>query len=323
MSRSLSNRLGVLAKRFAEPDFYKDQIKYRMFRQSWNVGVTVYPVHIVAGLEGMQKQNEALHEVMWMEEETSHFKADPFIVKSNKASDEYILYYENFSWSKSIGKIDRVIYNGKGFSRPVLSLDSTFHLSYPFAIDHLGIKGYVPEHSKSGDVSLYLTDGAGEIVEKRSLMKRLPLIDCTFFEHDGLLWLFATKPGAAENSDLFVFYAEGLDKPWREHELNPVKSDASNARPAGKPFTFHNQLFRPAQNCTSHYGQNIVVNQITKLTTSEFEEKPVSEIRPLEGGRYSYGLHTISHCDQYSVIDGARLTGKIHPLLDGIVKFIV
>ncbi len=322
MTGSHLNKLRVLADRILEPAFYKDQIKYRMFQQSWNVGVTAYPVHIVAGLEGLQKQNEALDKVMWMEEEASNFKADPFIVSLNKASDEYLVYYENYCWSKSIGRIDRVTFDGSSFSKPAVSLDSQFHLSYPFVVDHLGTKGYVPEHSESGDTSLYVTDNMGEILEKRSLLKRLPLIDCTFVEHDGLLWLFATKPGVNENSDLFVFYSEGLDKPWRMHERNPVKSDVSNARPAGRPFMFHNQLFRPAQNCASYYGQNVVINQVTKLTTSEFAEEPISVIRPPVGSRYGYGLHTISHCDQYSVIDGARLTSKIHPSLDGFAKLI-
>jgi hypothetical protein len=107
------------------------------------------------------------------------------------------------------------------------------------------------------------------------------------------------------------------------HPQNPVKRDIGNARPAGQLIAHAGALFRPAQDCRTHYGSGIIVNEIKTLTEDQFEETPVSEIRPAAGSRYGYGLHTISSAGEYTVIDGARIESSIHPALDRLGRYFL
>jgi hypothetical protein len=72
----------------------------------------------------------------------------------------------------------------------------------------------------------------------------------------------------------------------------------------------------------THYGSGIIVYEITRLTKEEFEETPVSELRPSQSSLYNYGLHTISSAEGYTVIDGARMESKIHPRFDSLGRHV-
>ena len=204
-----------------------------------------------------------------------------------------------------------------------VSLESPFHLSYPYSLQYSGNLVMVPEHSESEDLSLYRVDQNGVASEKESIGPNMRLLDSTIVRFNDKYWLFATHPGADENTNLYIYYSNDLEAPWSMHAQNPVKRDISNARPAGQ-FIFHDgKMFRPAQDCRKHYGSGIIVNEVKTLNENAFEELPVSEIRPEVGSRYEYGLHTISSAGDYTVVDGARLQSLIHPSLDGLGKHLL
>lgn len=294
----------------------RNKLKYLFFRQKWNVGVIAHPIHIVAGLKGASLQSKALKDTVWMMEQEGGFKADPFITRLDQVDGDFMIYYEQLEWKKNKGRIDLAYYDGKVFHDKGISLDSPFHLSYPFVVNFEGVWGYVPEHAQSKDTSFYSLDETGTILKKSIIKRNMDSIDNTFMVFGDKLWWFATKAGPNENSDLYIYYSDGFDKPWHAHKKNPVKSDVANARPAGQPFQYGSDYFRPAQNCSSYYGESVVINRIVKLSEHEFEEVAVSEIRPVNGSRYDYGLHTISHCSGFCAIDGGRLESSLHPLLD-------
>lgn len=133
-----------------------------------------------------------------------------------------------------------------------------------------------------------------------------PLIDTTFVGWNGKIWAFATRDTATCNTDLFVFYADTLAGPWQAHPLNPVKTDVRSARPAGTPFVVDGRLYRPAQDCSTHYGSAVSINEVTTLSETDFEERVVSRVEPSAEGGYRYGLHTISQVGDVTLIDGAR-----------------
>src|SRR5213596_456309 len=54
--------------------------------------------------------------------------------------------------------------------------------------------------------------------------------------------------------------------PWRPHPGNPVKVDVRSSRPAGGPFLFGGNLYRPAQDCSRTYGGGITINRVTHLS---------------------------------------------------------
>ena len=108
--------------------------------------------------------------------------------------------------------------------------------------------------------------------------------------------------GTLNYDELHVFSAAAPDGPWRPHPRNPVKSDARCARPAGRLFWWNGSLYRPSQDCSGQYGSAIVINKVTRLTPTEFAERPVSRIE----AKWAPGLlgtHTLNSAPGISVVD--------------------
>ncbi len=70
-------------------------------------------------------------------------------------------------------------------------------------------------------------------------------------------------------------------------------------------FVIDNTLYRPAQNNSRTYGGSITIFRIINLSESEFEEIVVRTIEPFDK-KYKEGLHTISFCENFMVIDGKK-----------------
>ncbi|MBK6719042.1 MAG: hypothetical protein IPG62_04030 [Sphingomonadales bacterium] len=292
------------------------KLQYSIYRQKWNIAATPYSVSVVAGLEGRRKQQKALDDLRWMDERRDFFAADPFIIRKPGTASEYLIFYEHLSWRTNRGRIDCVDFKDGQFGAVRVCLESPYHLSYPHVLLDEGQIAILPEHSASKDLSIYRVNERGVADKKTTIGRHLDLVDSTLLFHGDRHWLFCTHAGAADKSELHIYHAETVFGPWRPHERNPVKTDLFDARPAGAFIRHGGELFRPAQDCRSHYGAGVVVNRVTRLTESEFVEEQVSEVRPKPGSRYDYGLHTISSAGEYTAIDGARIESSIHPRLD-------
>ena len=299
------------------------KLQYSAFRQRWNIAATPYPASMVAGLEGPAHQAIALQNLRWMEEDREAFAADPFIVKNQNEINSYRIFYEAFPWKETRGRIDYVNFRAGMFDSPKTSLSSPHHLSYPYIMPYEGDIAIMPEHSSAGDVSAYRLREDGVAGKEWSLGLGVRLIDSSITFQNGRYWLFATKPGENENSDLYIYHSSSLSGGWKAHSRNPVKTDCSNSRPAGQFIFFGRKLYRPAQDCMSHYGSSIKINEITTLTADKFGERVVSEIHPLAKSTYNYGLHTISYAGNLTAIDGARIESSIHPIFDPLGRRIL
>jgi hypothetical protein len=300
------------------PEVLKRKLRYRFFRQKWNVAAVPHPIAVVAGLEGAAAQRRALDAAVWMAEDPSGFRADPFAAPRPGREGEYLIFYEEFPWASGTGRIDACVWNGRRFGATDVSLSAPHHLSYPYVFEEGGRYGYIPEQGEAGHVSLYDFSADGAASLRETLISGRRLLDSTLIRRGGKYWIFATHPGPRENADLHVYVADRLEGPWREHGANPVKADPGNARPAGRPFEYRGELFRPAQNCARYYGESVVINRIVELSDECFSEEPVAEVRPVAGSPYQGGLHTISHQGDFTVIDGARFESKVHPALDAL-----
>lgn len=241
---------------------------------------------------------------------------------------ELIQIFYNFKKSKIIEK-GRISYaeikdkNGKIVAsklKPVF--EKKFHLSYPFLIKHQGEVYMIPEMAESNEIALYKAESFPNNWKKeRVLVKNFAGVDSTIFFHENKYWLFCTKGRDAlqcvHNSELHIFYSDDLLKgKWKRHKKNPVKTDLGSARPAGNIFEEKGKLYRPAQNCEGTYGKEIVLNEIVKLTPSEFKEREARSIKPNKNWRYNKGLHTLSFSENYIVIDAKRFAG-----LKRIIKY--
>lgn len=285
--------------------FVRLQITYRLHRQQWNCAIIHEPIEVVAGLRGAERQRAALESATWMAPPKGQFYADPF---GTQLSDRKTLrlFFELFDWKLRRGEIATALYDGANFgpSKSVLALST--HLSYPYVLDRNGNTFIVPENAEAQEVSAFRLNHDGSVIRDSVIFPHSDLIDATFVQWAGKMWAFATKDAGVENTHLYLFYADISEALWREHPLNPVKTDIRSARPAGTPFVHNGTLYRPGQDCASHYGAAVTVNEVITLSETEYVEVEVSRVEPLSSGAYTYGLHTLSQVGKYTLIDGSR-----------------
>jgi hypothetical protein len=265
------------------------------------------PIHVVAGLEGADKQRIAIAKASWMKGRPRRFAADPFGYESPDKSHLRILF-EDFDWQANKGLIAYTDFSQSGFGPPTTLLEAKTHLSYPSVIQEGSQHFFIPEHSEARDVSAFAIDMTGKCLSKKTIFSHVEFVDTTFFHWKGRYWCFALKDAAVRNTELHVFYggSQLLGSEWRAHPLNPVVVDVRSARPAGTLFTQGGKLYRPSQDCSTHYGSAVTLNEVTTLSEEDYLEQAVARLEPLDGSSYPDGLHTLSAVGDLTLIDGAK-----------------
>ena len=207
------------------------------------------------------------------------YLADPFALRS---AEGVAILCERFDHRTLRGEICAVESpDGCNFGppRPVLALPA--HLSYPFLFEHEGALYCIPELGHSGGIQLFeVAPATGVLHFVATLIAGVAGIDPTVLRHGNLLWLFCTTRGNTEAA-LHIWWSSTLAGPWQPHRRNPVKFDVRSTRPAGNPFEYQGQIFRPSQDCSETYGGAIRINRIVQLTADEFEEEVVTSFGPM------------------------------------------
>lgn len=267
----------------------------------WNVGVAEQSLERV-----VQKASIDESSVTWCKAHTpGNFIADPF---SYVLDGTPCVLVEDYVDGK--GRICRL---SEALAPEQLGLSAElefpYHMSYPCIFSEDGQTYCVPETYQDGKVSLYQRSGQ-QWTRVRTLLEGKPVVDPTLFKHEGRYWLLFTlqNDGAWGNQRLYAYYADALDSEWRPHLLNPVKCDIGSARPAGSPFVVAGALYRPSQDCSRTYGGAVVINQIERLSPSEYVETEVARIEPLQKGPYPDGLHTINAMGGSVVFDSKKFS---------------
>ena len=271
----------------------------------WNVGLIDRPA-----LDVVDSNHSS--EVKWFQSlGNKRFIADPFYVATDK--QQWILV-EDFDYKTGKGHVSQFEFPDgfTGDGELSTAIDADDHLSYPSIIQDNGRVYCVPENLSSGELRLFklnqqqTEDWKWEF--EQNIFDTMPMTDPTFFFVDNRWWIFCLDgDNNHTESDLLIFHAEKIAGPWIPHELNPVKSDVRNSRPAGAMFRLNGKIFRPAQDSSECYGSALALNEVTKLSPTEFEEKQVGTIRPNKGGKYPIGLHTLVTIGDKTVIDGKRI----------------
>ena len=234
------------------------------------------------------------------------FYADPFVVAS---ADGPRIYVEDCPDGSHRGRISSLVEDAHG--RWVLervALDDLEHRAYPHALNtELGLV-VTPDSGRSGGVDFFLDLGHGAPFKRiGQCLAGIPASDPTLLWHDGRYWLFATVTwhGMSPWDELHLFSAATLDGSWQPHPRNPVVADVRRARPAGRIFRHGDQLIRPGQDCSVAYGRRIVLNAISTMTPTEFEERQVGFIQP-DQMRGVQRTHTYTFDGSIEVLDAYR-----------------
>jgi hypothetical protein len=266
--------------------------------QDWNVGVIAQPIS-----DFLKPNNNP--KIMWLPAPgKGKYFADPFgLIRDNRI----FILCEEFDYSSRKGRI--VCFEegeDHAFGASRVAMELPIHLSYPYLLEWDGETYCIPETSQAREVSLYRAQEFPYRWEKAAtLIANFPGLDASIFEFDGRWWLTCTNLEDGQWEKLFIWHADNLIGPWQPHSANPVKISRRSSRPAGTPFMHEGTLYRPAQDCSNSYGQNVVINRIKRLTTEGFEEEEVACVKPFQAP-YLEGLHTLSSIDRMTLIDGKR-----------------
>ena len=228
------------------------------------------------------------------------FWADPFPVKFE---DKYFVFFEEYLYKDDKAHISVMELTKSGATEPVPVLKRDYHLSYPFMLQWQGRHYMIPETGGNRTVEVYKCESfPGDWKLETVLLEGVPARDATLFEVDGLWWMFVAIADTDSSDELHLYYSSSPLGPWKPHKQNPVKSDVRNSRPAGRPFYWNGDLYRPAQDSSQRYGYAMTINRIQRLTPDEFVEQEVSKILP-QWRRDLRGTHTLNMCEDLTIID--------------------
>lgn len=269
-----------------------------MRQEDWNVGYCMTsPQNFID-----YKDNGSL-DIKWFKKKKKHeYFADPFVIKTEK--DTYI-FFEWYSYKEGKGDI-AVALLSENFKTQHRISDFPEHRSYPYIFEHEGVIYCMPEAYQTGKLTLYrFNEDELKLEEDCILIEGQNIVDATLYNYDNKWYLFVT-PQEHSHSHLMIYHADDLRGPYKEVGNNPVKIDCHNSRPAGKIFRYNGITVRPAQNSTEHYGQSVILNEITELSENRYSEKEILEISPIMRSDYNKGIHTINGNDEICVFDGKR-----------------
>ena len=234
------------------------------------------------------------------------FWADPFLFKYKQKS---YLFFENYSYSKAIGKISCGIVEGDRIVDVIDVLTKDYHLSYPFIYSDSSGIFMIPETSENRRLEVYKCVNFPDKWELYSTaFEGETIFDTTIYrDKNNQMWLFTNKqstPNSPVDSELYIYKIDSLKLTHIEpHLKNPVIINSEVARNGGNIFRNNGDIFRPSQsNIDGIYGKSLNINKIITLNLKEYKEKRVEVIEPM----FDSGLiatHHLSQIDDISVVD--------------------
>jgi hypothetical protein len=288
-----------------------DTVRSWLTRQRWTIGV------IPIGVEDII-QRGTLPEPTWLAGQPSdRFYADPFPIAV--CGDRMRVLVEEYIYPSRVKRLAEIEIGCAGdFLRRTGDGTLPRPASYPFLLRRDGRLFCMPETSGARRVSSFVSDDGGRSwMHHRDVLTGFPFVDATLVEHDGTWWMFCTKQGDEDQTELHVFFATDWCGPWQPHPLNPVKSDTRSSRPAGACLRIDGVLYRPAQDCARRYGAGLAINRIVELSPRAFREETVLSLRPSRSSLWPHGLHTINSIGGITVVDGLRVERRWeHPAIE-------
>ena len=137
----------------------------------------------------------------------------------------------------------------------------------------------------------------GSRVRETALLTGVRGAEASLIAHGDRWWMFYTivGPGAQDQRELHLAFADRLTGPWTPHPLNPVLDDRAGARPGGTPFVdpTDGALVLPVQDCSVSYGGALRFLKFTRLDEAavQFEHLATRLTGELADGRDDHERH--------------------------------
>ncbi|WP_295814393.1 hypothetical protein [uncultured Nitratireductor sp.] len=211
-------------------------------------------------------------------------RADPFLFHHEGRT---FLFYENYGLRDTrahiaVGEITR-----NGFEPIGIALGGNEHLSFPFVFKHGDDIFMMPETHQRKRIEIWRAVNFPLVWEPYSrALEGWSTADSTLFRHRGQWWLFTNlSDHHAFEDHCSALYAFQVDGPKLSrlvsHRRNPVVMGSATARNAGRIFSRHRRLYRPAQyNAHGIYGYGLNIMEIEHLDMNDYRETCVRRILP-------------------------------------------
>lgn len=252
--------------------------------------------------------NENLSSSAPLDMPSDEFWADPFLFKHKNST---YVFFENYSYRSRKGKISCGRIEGNGLIDIIDVLEFDYHLSFPYIFEENGEIYLMPESSENERLEIYRAIEFPRRWELYSTGFEGERVADAFFHTDEnkQKWLFLNKQVASTspmNSELYIYKVDSFKLNSLEpHAQNPVIIDARVARNGGTIFKHEGKLYRPSQrNTDAIYGRALNINNIEKLTISEYSETTEQVVRP-DFDKKLMAMHHVHQLGETYVFDAA------------------
>lgn len=207
--------------------------------------------------------------------------ADPFLFVKD---DRLFLFYENKTVFHN-GYIMMTSTNDLiSWTNPIIVLEETCHLSYPWVFEENGQVYMIPETSGLKEIRLYkanhsLTDFKFVKTILKDEVNRLngfSFSDTSIIKKDHMYYLLTTVNDNGANI-LKLYFSEHFDFGYTEHSASPIFVGNKYGRNAGCLYKYNDKLYRFAQDCVKRYGDNVHVLEVIKIDKYHYEEKTIKD----------------------------------------------
>lgn len=226
--------------------------------------------------------------------------ADPFLFEEN---GHHYLFCEQYITEQNRAGISCFeIIDGQATNGQFI-IQNSYHMSYP-CVFKIGQYHYmIPESSANNSIDLYeATVFPYKWQHKKTLLKGAKYVDSTIYQEDGEYKLLSYRKGdGGWNLEMFVLDPVKLEL----KSINKIEYKENIGRPAGFLFKKGIHLIRPAQGCSSKYGEKIIFYQIDEMSENRFSEHEIEEMtyQDIEFPFAVDRIHTINRDSKYEVID--------------------
>lgn len=236
------------------------------------------------------------------------YRADPFLFEEGGT---LYCFYEAYSYGSRRGHIAVARVEGDRMEEIGPALERPYHLSYPFIFRHGGEIFLMPETHQAHRIEIWrCTDFPTGWTLHATALEGLGPADPVLFRKDDAWWLFVNLCHDSIgdlSSELHLFRTDGPDLTRMEpHPLNPVVIGSDVARGGGRIVESGGRILRASQdNSGRTYGHGLNLMEITRLSATEYEERPLRHVGP----EFAPGLIGCHHVDALAgrvVIDVRR-----------------
>ena len=206
------------------------------------------------------------------------FRADPFLFVKG---EELFLFYE-LQYGFDCGQIAMIKTRDLiHWSKPIIVLRESFHLSFPFVFEDNNSIYMIPESQQNDTIRLYkANDDMTSFSFVRILLsqERVKGIECNYvdshiYKQGNSYFLFTSFMKDWKTTQELYVSNNLLDGKFEKHPSSPLCISHEIGRNGGALIDYYGKLLRVSQDCHNNYGENVTLHDIIRIDEHCYEEK--------------------------------------------------